>query len=222
MKLSTIALSLLAPLGLLAAAPNVSADPAPEASAHEIAEKMQGFYNKTKTFKSGFRQKYTIKAYNKKKESEGSVFFAKPGKMSWRYTNGNRVVSDGKKIKVFESDNKQMYEQSVDKSQYPAALAFLSGDGDLKKSFRLKKLDSSALHWESGWVIQGTPRDPTPAYQRVLFYVDVVTGQARRVMLLDAQGNKNRFDFLTPSVNTKPSVDEFKFEAPPGTQVVKP
>ena len=62
-----------------------------------------------------------------------SVVFEKPGKMSWRYTNnGNRVVSDGKLVKVYEKENKQMYEQPLDKSQYPAALSFLVGGGNLK------------------------------------------------------------------------------------------
>ena len=37
---------------------------------------------------------------------KGQVIFQKPGKMSWRYTNnGNRVVSDGKIIKVYEAEN---------------------------------------------------------------------------------------------------------------------
>ena len=57
--------------------------------------------------------------------------------MSWRYTNnGNRVVSDGKIIRVYEAENKQMYEQPIDKSQYPAALAFLVGTGSLKQDLQ--------------------------------------------------------------------------------------
>jgi outer membrane lipoprotein carrier protein len=44
----------------------------------------------------------------------------------------------------------------------------------------------------------------------------------RRVLLLDAQGNKNRFDFKTPEVNKKAPAGEFDFKPPPGTQVIKP
>jgi outer membrane lipoprotein carrier protein len=71
-------------------------------------------------------------------------------------------------------------------------------------------------------VIEGVPREATPAYQKVIFYVDIATAQARRVILLDAQGNKNRFDFVNPVANVKPAADEFAFTAPPGTQVIKP
>jgi outer membrane lipoprotein carrier protein len=143
--------------------------------------------------------------------------------MSWRYvSNGNRVVSDGKVLKVYEKEAKQMYEQPLEKSQYPAALAFLVGGGNLKKSFKLKKLDAKRMKFEGGYVLLGEPKDPTPAYQKMLLYVDGGTYQVLRVLLLDAQGNKNRFDFKHPEVNKKPPPGEFEFRAPAGTQVIKP
>jgi outer membrane lipoprotein carrier protein len=195
---------------------------APELSANDLADRVQAFYDKTKTFKAGFEQRFWVRAYNRTKDSKGQVIFEKPGKMSWRYTNGNRVVSDGKNIKVYEADNKQMYEQQMDKSQYPAALSFLIGGGNLKKSFKLQKLDATQMKFEGGHVLLGLPREPTPAYQKVLLYVDAGTYQVRRVLMLDAQGNKNRFDFVKPEVNRKAPPAEFEFRAPPGTQVIKP
>jgi outer membrane lipoprotein carrier protein len=193
------------------------------ASAEAIADRVQAFYDKTKTFQANFKQRYTIKAYGRNKESRGKVIFQKPGKMSWRYTsNGNRVVSDGKLLRVYEEENKQMYEQSVEKSQYPAALAFLVGDGNLKKSFRLRRLDSKRAKFEGGYVLLGEPKDPTPAYQKMLLYVDGKTAQVRRVMLIDAQGNRNRFDFIKPVVNRKAAPKEFDFKPPPGTKVIRP
>jgi outer membrane lipoprotein carrier protein len=234
-----LAATTLAPFGLVedaraqAKAPAAPAKPpappaapakAPgEPSANDVADRVQNFYDKTRTFRAGFDQLYTVKAYSKKKKSNGQVIFEKPGKMSWRYqNNGNRVVSDGKLIKVYEKENKQMYESSLEKSQYPAALAFLVGGGNLKKSFKLTKLDSKQVQFEGGYVLMGEPREPTPAYQRILLYIDAGTYQVRRVMMLDAQGNKNRFDFKAPEVNKKAPPGEFEFKPPPGTQVIKP
>ncbi len=192
-------------------------------SANAVATGVQNFYDKSKSFKAGFKQRYWVKAYNKTKDSKGTVTFQKPGKMSWRYTNnGNRVVSDGKLIRIYESDNKQMYEQAMGKSQYPAALAFLVGGGNLIKEFKLRKLDSRQLKFEGGYVLEGVPKKPTPAYTKILLYVDGGTYQVRRVLLLDAQGNRNRFDFVSPTVNEKVKKDEFNFKPPPGTQIVKP
>ncbi|HET9955967.1 MAG TPA: outer membrane lipoprotein carrier protein LolA [Polyangiaceae bacterium] len=208
-----------APAAPPAAAP---AKPLSGPSADEIADRVQAFYDRTKTFRAGFRQRYTVAAYNKVKDSSGSVVFEKPGKMSWRYTNnGNRVVSDGKLIRIYEKENKQMYEQPLEKSQYPAALSFLTGTGSIKQ-FKLTKLDPKQLGFEGGYVLLGEPREPNAAYQKVFLYVDAGTYQVRRVMLLDAQRNRNRFDFVNPEVNTKAAPGEFTFSPPPGTQVIRP
>jgi outer membrane lipoprotein carrier protein len=192
-------------------------------SAEQIADHIQAFYDKTKTFKAKFKQVYTAKAYAKTKEGVGSVILEKPGKMSWRYdNNGNRIVSDGKIIRVYEKENQQMYEQPLDKSPYPAALAFLVGTGSLKQSFKLTKMDPRQANFEGGLVLVAEPREATPAYQKMVLYVDAATFQVRRVLLLDAQGNKNRFDFTSTEVNKAPPPGEFAFTPPKGTQVVRP
>ena len=205
------------------AAGALAADGLPDLPADTIAERVQAFYDGAKTFQAQFSQRYTIFAYNKKKESQGRVAFVTPGKMSWRYTsNGNRVVSDGKLLKVYEADNKQLYEQEVGKSAYPAALSFLLGEGRLKASFAIKKLNAQTLDFKGGYVLLAIPREPTPAYQKMLLYVDGKTFQVRRVLLIDAQKNKNVFDFSEPVVNLPVPPGEFQFSAPPGTSVIKP
>lgn len=229
---------LLGSLGFLAAAlplssafadaGNDKAKPAAKApptqlTAEQIAERVQGFYDRSKTFRAGFKQQYRVKAYDKVIESQGSVVFEKPGKMSWRYTNnGNRVVSDGRLVKVYEKENKQMYEQQLLKSQYPAALSFLVGGGNLKTSFKFTKQDAKQMGFEGGYVISGEPLEASASYQSILLYVDAGTYQVRRVLLLDSQGNRNRFDFLNPEINTKAPGGEFVFTPPAGTQIIRP
>jgi outer membrane lipoprotein carrier protein len=194
-----------------------------ELGTDEIAQRVQAFYDGAKTFQANFVQRYTIFAYNKQKQSKGRVAFVKPGKMSWRYTNNsNRVVSDGRLLKVYEAENKQLYQQNVAKSPYPAALAFLLGEGKLKESFVLKKLNAQTLKFKGGYVLLATPREPTPAYQKMLLYVDGQTFQVRRVLLIDAQKNKNLFDFADPIVNVPIAASEFSFNPPSGTQIITP
>lgn len=221
-----LALPALAPLTYArpSAAEAVDQEKTGELTANRVAERVQAFYNRTRTFQADFKQEFTIKAHNQKKTSEGRVAFEKPGKMSFTYAQpvGNRVVSDGKTLRVYEAENKQMFEQQVDRSQYPAALAFLMGEGNLQESFELRLLDARAMGVTGAWVLEGTPKEPTPAYQKVLLYVDEATAQVRRVLILDAQGNRNRFDFSKPVVNTKIPPKEFNFAPPAGTQVIKP
>jgi outer membrane lipoprotein carrier protein len=203
-------------------APAASAQVGP--TAEQVGARVQAFYNQTKTFQANFKQEYTLKMHNQKRVSEGRVVFEKPGKMSWTYSepSGNRVVSDGKTLKVYERENQQMYEQPVDKSYYPAALSFLMGQGQLTDSFDLRLLDAAQMKFEGGYVLEAKPKEATPAYQLVLLYVDAATAQVRRVLILDAQGNRNRFDFLNPVVNTRVAAGEFTFTPPAGTQIVRP
>jgi outer membrane lipoprotein carrier protein len=193
-------------------------------SADQIAARVQAFYNQTKTFQAHFKQEYYIKMHDKRETSEGQVAFEKPGKMSWNYDepNGNRVVSNGQELKVYQPAMQQMFVQPVNKSQYPAALSFLMGQGQLTSEFDLRLLDPATVKFSGGWVLEGTPKAPTPAYQKVLLYVDSATAQVRRVLIVDAQGNRNRFDFDNPLVNTPVPPGSFTFTPPAGTQIVNP
>ena len=112
-----------------------AAAPAPAPSStnvNVVVAKVQNFYNQTTSFRSDFDQEYWVKLHNVRKTSHGHVTFSKPGKMDWVYDDpqGNRVVSDGTTLRVYEASNRQMYEQKVVGSQYPAALSFLTGQGN--------------------------------------------------------------------------------------------
>lgn len=195
--------------------------PAPEPSAREIATRVQKVYDRIKTFKARFHQENRIRVYAKVKKADGSLAFAKPGKMSWRYSkNGNRVVCDGKTVKIYDADSKQYLEQPMDKNPYPGALVFLLGRGSLTRELELEKLDAS--DFARGYKLAGKPKRPTPAYETVVLYVDAATYQVRRIVLLDRQGNRNRFDFSGAVVNTKLDPAEFVFVRPRGARVVVP
>jgi outer membrane lipoprotein carrier protein len=204
--------------------PTPAAAPESVPSVDQAVRNVQAFYDKSQTFKSDFQQKFWVKAYNHEKTSSGHVTFAKPGKMEWVYDDpkNNRVVSDGKIIRVYEASNKQMFEQPVDTTQYPAALSFLTGVGKLSDSFDFQIFPGAEMKFPGGYVLVGTPKQPTAAYTKVLFYVDAATSQVRRVMVIDGQGNRNRFDFGSPRVNEPVLPSQFTFTPPPGTSIVRP
>src|SRR5215472_13799161 len=145
------------------AAPGATAANAASApNADQAVQNVQAFYDKSTTFKSDFQQKFWVKAYNQEKTSSGHVTFAKPGKMEWVYDDpkDNRVVSDGKIIRVYEAANKQMFEQPVDTTQYPAALSFLTGTGKLSQTFDFQLFSGADMKFPGGYVLVGTPKQP--------------------------------------------------------------
>jgi outer membrane lipoprotein carrier protein len=106
-------------------------------------------------------------------------------------------------------------------SQYPGALASLGGSGSLTREYRIRSLDAAKLGFVGGHVLECEPVRPHPAYRRLLLYVDGRTTQVRRVLILDAQGNRNRFDFEVPELNPVLRAGEFSFTPPAGTQWVE-
>lgn len=199
-----------------------AAAPASAADVAQLVGRVQSFYDKTTSFKSDFKQEYYVKVHDKRIRSNGRVVFSKPGKMDWVYDDpkDNRVVSDGALVKVYEASNHQMFEQHMDKSQYPAALAFLTGQGKLADLFTFTVPDG--MSFPNGTVLQGVPKQATPAYATVLFYIDNATSQVRRVMIIDGQANRNRFDFENPRVNEAVPASQFQLNPPPGTTIVRP
>lgn len=200
--------------------------PAAPNSADAVAEKVDAIYLPIQRFSARFEQKYTAKIAGTTKNSEGVCSIKRPGKVSFSYQkpNKNRVVSDGVTLKVYEAENQQMFQRSVASTEYPGALAFILGKG-LRHSFVFSFNESAK--WEGGPVLVGTPRVPNPGYEKVLFYIDeelLKKGDpacVRRVLVIDAQGNRNRFDFLQVSQPADIPDAEFVFEPPAGTNILQ-
>ncbi len=88
----------------------------------------------------------------------------------------------------------------------------------LKQNFKFTKQDSKQMKFEAATCWRATRcsrRLPTSACSSTSTRRPY---QVRRVLIIDAQGNRNRFDFLTSEVNTKAPQGEFAFTPPPGTQ----
>jgi len=210
-------------MGFVAGPTNAAPDagtvaPAPP-SATQIVSSIQAFYAQMKTFNSDFKQQFVKKVYSKTDTRQGRVFFEKPGKMSWRYSDNGRVVSDGQVLKMYEPDNQQQIVHSLAGTQYPAALSFLTGQGNLGQSFAFR-LVQPTQPIPGTWILEGTPMSPGTGYQRVVFYVDAATTQVRKITLIDDQQNRNTFEFLNPVVNVPSPSGEFTFTPPPGTKIV--
>lgn len=192
-------------------------------SVDEIAQKIQATYASAQTLTADFSKITRFRKNNLVKNAHGKVTFVKPGKMNWVFDNpaGDRLTSDGYTLKAYEKAIDQIYEQPLDKSPYPAAFAFLRGKGDFSSAFVLKKLDSKRMKFEGGLVLEGVPRETSPAYQRAFFFIDPGTWTVVRVALVDSQGNTNHIQFSGIKLNEP--VDETIFRlVVPHTSTIRP
>ena len=199
--------------------------PAPDpGSADAVAADIDALYAPRKRYKAKFIQKYHQKVQGTDKESHGSVIVERPNKISFRYDapNQNRIVSDGSVLKVYVADDSQMYQNPVQNTEYPGAFGFIMGQG-IRKSFTFTFNDKAKF--DAGPVLVGKPREASPAYEAVQFYIDKDKlakkdlGAVVAVLILDVQGNKNRFEFVTAEEPTTVDSSEFSFTPPAGTTV---
>ncbi|WP_437965540.1 outer membrane lipoprotein carrier protein LolA [Sorangium sp. So ce260] len=217
-----------APAATSAAAPGAGAPPpvppAEAGSADAVAAEVDAIFVGKKTYLARFKQEHTQKISGAVKKQSGALSVVKPDRISFRYDppNQNRIVSDGVSLKVYVAEDRQMFVTPVQNSEYPGALSFLMGHG-LRPSFTFTFNEKASF--AGGPVLVGKPRAPTPHYEFVMFYIDKALlakkdpGVVRRVLIVDAQGNRNRFDFENASQPASIDPAEFQFTAPPGTDV---
>ncbi len=199
--------------------------PPKEGSADAIAQKVDTVFAPKKNFTAKFKQKLEQKVSGTKKESAGVLFIERPNKASFRYDapNKNRMVSDGKTFKAYVAEDSQMFESKVDSSSYAGGLAFFMAGLLKTMSFTF----NTKADYKGGYVLIGKPRSPNAAYEMVMFYIskDLLekgeAGCVERIVIIDAQGNKNRFDFTEASFPASVPATEWEFTPPAGTNITK-
>jgi outer membrane lipoprotein carrier protein len=172
---------------------------------------VQAVYANVSTYNAAFTQQYLIGAMHTTITSAGTVTFSRPSNMNWAYTQppGNRVIVNGPRVSVYQAATNQTF--VTNQAQVPAAFSFLTGQAQLASTFNFTM--PSTLAFPGGYVLVGTPQTPMVGVTKVMFYVDAQTSQVRRVLVIDAQHNVNRFDFAnvtttnvtatnTPAANT--------------------
>lgn len=195
-------------------------------TAAQVVAGVQAFYNRTTSFEADFRQFNTTAASNTTRESAGHVQFRRPGRMRWEYTNpaGNLVVSDGSQLWTYEPANRQAFMANLQNSQLPSALSFLMGTGNLAADFTATLRTTTAAGYTNFYMVELTPRTPNPSFARLVLFVEPQNYQVAEAGVIDAQNNRNRFQFLSQSVrlNTNPADARFRFTPPQGTNVIRP
>lgn len=199
--------------------------PPAEGSADAIAQKIDKVFSPKKNYFAKFKQKLEQKVSGQKKESTGSLNVERPNKVSFRYDppNKNRIVADGATLKAYIAEDNQMFESKVTSSAYAGGLAFFMGGLLKTMSFTFNE----KADYKAGYVLIGKPRSPSPTYEFVMFYVNkdlLEKGDPNcieRIVIVDAQGNKNRFDFTEASFPASVAASEWEFTPPAGTNITK-
>ncbi len=88
--------------------------------------------------------------------------------------------------------------------------------------FTFAPIPGAQVQYSGGYVLVGTPIQASSAYTKVLLYVDAQTFEIVRVMFLDGQQNRNRFDFASVQRNAPNVKATFVIYPPPNATFIGP
>ena len=204
--------------------------PASAVDANTAVHNIQKFYSDIHQVTAVFRQSVKNATFGTTKDSDGTVWLMKPGKMRWDYVEkkptGSVVqksfLSNGKTMYVVDHGNKQVIKKDLKTDLMPVAVTFLYGTGDLSKEFNAA-LDTSGEYGTKGDVVlKLTPKQPSAQYKNLYLVANPTDFHVKESIIVDSSNNVNHFRFYKPDFE-KPIKDswfEFNEKSVPSYRVV--
>lgn len=104
---------------------------------------LEDFLANTKSFQAAFKQ--TLRTYKGEvlQQTEGVFYLSRPGKFRWNYKTPyeQEIVSDGKKIWIYDVDLEQVTVQKQNKHLPATPMALLEDSSKLHQSYEVIPLD---------------------------------------------------------------------------------
>jgi outer membrane lipoprotein carrier protein len=183
-----------------------------------ILKGVEDRYNRAQTLDVHFEQTYEAPQRAPKTES-GELFLRKPGRMHWRYSQpaGKLFVSDGKYVYLYTPANNRVERTKVKESDdMRAPLAFLLGKLNFERDFKRFTYHSG----EGGTWVAGEPRSAKAPFTKVEFLVSP-SYEIRQLIVAEEGGSSMEFHFDQEKVNPTLAASLFRFQPPPGAEVVE-
>ncbi|MCP4197293.1 MAG: outer membrane lipoprotein chaperone LolA [Proteobacteria bacterium] len=193
-------------------------------TATDTAERVQNYYASVNDYEASFVQTTAHKMFGGRlQRAYGKVIFKKGGLMRWEYTRPERkfFIYDGGTLWIYEPDVPQVFKGAADAERLAKALAFLTGEGRILDEYRAETLSNKKYNFPNGFVLGLWPKQKNSPFKRVEIYIEPQTYRVVRSVVVDQEGNRNRLDFATPSINKNLSDAVFSFTPPADVPVLQ-
>mgnify|MGYP001199124416 CR=1 FL=1 len=186
-----------------------------------VLDGLQKTYENTSTFDAQFEQAYTYALLKKNNKSSGRVSFQKPGQMRWDYNKPevkSFIISEDSLWIHQPGDHLAMVNRCFKQDGLTTSISFLWGAGNLRETFHVsffkgqfgKKGDHNLLL---------IPKETNTIFAKLILVVHPKNFSVKQSVLIDHQGNINRFTFRNTKANELFLDDHFSFRPPSGTHV---
>ncbi|HEY5724777.1 MAG TPA: outer membrane lipoprotein carrier protein LolA [Methylomirabilota bacterium] len=197
--------------------------PAAAQTLDEVVAGLEGTYGRITDLKADFTQVSNNKSLGQDIKAEGTVLLKKGGKMRWDYKSPSpqQIVSDGTSLWVYTPELNQVNKGDAPKALAGPAGSFLAGLGRVREEFTVRFLNPSAKTDGAGrYVLDLTPRNPTPLLTRLVLSIDPKDSIVRQAVLYDQLGNTVTMHFTRVAPNSGLADTLFAFTPPKGAAVV--
>jgi outer membrane lipoprotein carrier protein len=185
-----------------------------------IVRRVQERYDATRDFTANVTQEMTIASLGKTTTAHGTVAFKKPGKMRWELTADDPqvIVADGQTLWLYQPKENQVLKAPFDAAfRSTTPISFLTGVGRIAQDFAVR-LDGEEREGPVLHLLLEPRRDAGVGRLRLTVARD--SGEIQGAEVHDPLGNVSRVRFDQIRRNVSLSDDQFKFEVPPGVDVV--
>ncbi len=181
-------------------------------------------YDSTESFSASFRQVNFYSSLGQERRSAGKLYIHKPGRFRWEYTEPEQqlLVSDGETFWVYTPRLKQVI-VSPAREAYSSRtpMSFLAGRGNLREEFGFRLLEGPS-EGKGNYLLELMPKRQESALDKLFLEVEPEGFKIVSVSVLEPLKNKITITFSEIEEGMLLSPSLFRFEVPPGVEVVRP
>jgi outer membrane lipoprotein carrier protein len=188
---------------------------------NSVARAVDEHYNHLQTLQADFTEIY--QGAGIARTETGILWLKKPGKMRWEYRSPEEklFIGDGKNAWLYLPEEKQVRKSSMRQMEdLRSPLAFLLGKAKLEKELNLLSFAPDAKPSKAENVmLRGVPRGLEDRVNQLLLEVTpehVIV----RILIHGVDDSITEYRFSGQKENVEVPDKQFRFEAPPGTEVV--
>ncbi|MCU0976988.1 MAG: outer membrane lipoprotein chaperone LolA [Steroidobacteraceae bacterium] len=188
----------------------------PVVAASSAEQRLDRYLSGVSTLRAEFVQEVSDADGRVRERASGTLTLQKPGRFRWDYREpaGQLLVSDGATLWLYDEELEQVTVRPVSQTLSTTPAMLLTGQGRVGEAFVVEDdSDSDGLDW-----IALTPRRQDTDFRRVRLALR--GGELVRMELTDRLGQVTAIDFSGIQRNPPVPASLFRFEPPPGVDVV--
>jgi len=168
------------------------------------------------TLQARFEQKVITREGQVEAESEGEVWLKRPGLFRWEYGGDfpEMVVADGSTVWLYDEMLEQVTLRNQSNLSADTPLTLLTDLSRLDEQFQVRELGGD----DEMQLLELTARSPEAEFEHIL--LGLQNGVLLLMAMEDAFGLRTEIHFRDIQRNPALDASLFKFEIPPGTDVI--